>query len=230
MADVWLVVESLRRHFRRGPQLVKALDGIDLEIGRGEFLALVGASGSGKSTLLNLVAGLDTPTSGRVVVDGRPLDALSRREMAAWRARHVGMIFQSFHLVPHFTALENVELAFLFQPGPRSARRPAATALLERVGLADRLDHRPADLSGGECQRVAIARALAGDPEILFADEPTGNLDEANTEQVGALLAELPERGCTVVMTTHDLGLARSRAERIVRLDYGRLAGEERTR
>ncbi len=226
MSETYVAARDLHRHYRRGPQVVKAIDGIDLELARGEFVALVGASGSGKSTLLNLLAGLDSPTSGRIEIEGRPLDSFSRREMAAYRARRVGMIFQSFHLVSHATAVENVELAFWFQPTPRRERRPAATRLLERLGLGDRLDHLPADLSGGECQRVAIARALAGEPEILFADEPTGNLDEANTEQIADVLRELPGRGCGVVMTTHDSGLASACADRIVRLDYGKVVHE----
>jgi putative ABC transport system ATP-binding protein len=229
MEDGWLRTEALCRHYRRGPQLVKALDGVNLSLRRGEFLALVGASGSGKSTLLNLLAGLDTPTSGSVFVDGRVLSSFSRREIADYRATRVGMIFQSFHLIPHYTALENVELAFCFASVPRSGRRAAAAALLERLGLQDRLDHRPADLSGGEQQRVAIARALVGDPDVLLADEPTGNLDAENARRIAALLRDLHRQGRAVVMTTHNLELASSCAQRTLRLDYGRLVGSLRS-
>ena len=230
MTGAWLEGVSLERHYQRGPQLVKAIDGIDIAIDRGEFVAIVGASGSGKSTLLNVLAGLDTPTSGGVLVGGRPRASFSRREMAAYRAHQVGMIFQAFHLIPHSTARENVELAFYFSPTPRAERRSGAGALLDRLGLGDRHDHLPADLSGGECQRVAIARALAGDPEVLFADEPTGNLDEHNTGQIADLLRDLHARGRGVVMTTHDLDLARACANRVVRLEYGRVMSEETLR
>jgi putative ABC transport system ATP-binding protein len=223
MTEAWLRTEALCRHYHRGPQVVKAVDGVDLALARGEFLALVGASGSGKSTLLNLLAGLDTPTSGRIEVEGRSLASFSKRELASYRARRVGMIFQTFHLIPHRTALENVEVALCFQPVPRRDRRSVARAVLARLGLSDREDHRPADLSGGEQQRVAIARALVGEPDILFADEPTGNLDEDNTGQIAELLRELNARGHGVVMTTHDRHLARRCAHRILRLDYGRL-------
>jgi putative ABC transport system ATP-binding protein len=214
------------RHYRRGPQVVKALDAVDLEVARGELLAVVGASGSGKSTLLNLLAALDTPTAGRVEVDGTDLARLTRRAIATYRADRVGMIFQSFHLLPHYTALENVELALCFgSRGSRAADEPRA--LLDRLGLGDRADHRPADLSGGEQQRVAIARALVGGPDVLLADEPTGNLDEENAERIAAVLTDLARRGCSVVMTTHNRELARTHAHRIVRLEYGRVAGAE---
>jgi len=226
MDEAWLRAAGLSRHYRRGPQTVRALDGVDLALGRGEFLALVGASGSGKSTLLNLLAGLDTPTAGRIEVDGRDLASLSRREIAAYRAGHVGMIFQSFHLIAHYTALENVELALCFGSTPRAERRRTATALLERLGLGDRLDHRPADLSGGEQQRVAIARALVRDPDLLLADEPTGNLDAENASLIAELLREVNRQGRAVVITTHNAELARACAERTVRLAFGRVVEE----
>ena len=218
---------GLCRYFRRGPQEVRAVDGIDLSIPRGEFLSIVGASGSGKSTMLALMAGLDTPTAGRIEVGGTVLDTLTRRELARYRAKSVGMVFQSFNLIHHHTALKNVELALQFNDTPVRERRTRATEILERLGLADRLDHRPADLSGGEQQRVAIARALVKHPEILFADEPTGNLDHANAEQIGELLAELNRQGLTVVMATHNLEMARQYGHRQVRMDYGRLVAGE---
>jgi putative ABC transport system ATP-binding protein len=220
-------VRDLCRHYRRGTQTVRALDGVSLSAERGELLAVVGSSGSGKSTLLNLLAGLDTPTSGSLEVDGRPLAELSRRELAAYRAGHVGMIFQSFQLIAHYTALENVALALCFQP-PAAAAASDPRALLERLGLGDRLGHRPGDLSGGEQQRVAVARALVGDPALLLADEPTGNLDETNAARIADLLQELAAQGRTVIMTTHNRVLAAARAHRTVRLDYGKVAEEGR--
>jgi putative ABC transport system ATP-binding protein len=214
---------ELCRVYRRGGSEVRAVDHVDLAIARGTFVALTGASGSGKSTLLNLLAGLDTPTSGRVEVDGFDLGSLSRRQLARYRADRVGMVFQTFNLLPHQTALQNVELALMLKGVPRRERRPRATAILERVGLAERLDHRPADLSGGEQQRVAMARALVKRPDILFADEPTGNLDEQNARQMIELLLELHREGMAVVLATHDLETAERHAERVVRLHYGRI-------
>jgi putative ABC transport system ATP-binding protein len=220
--------EQLCRFYERGPQTVRALDGIDMHVGEGEFLAIIGASGSGKSTLLNLLAGLDTPTSGTIKFEGAALDAFSRRELASYRAHRVGMMFQSFNLVHHRSALENVELALYFNGCPVQDRRDTASAMLERLGLADRMTHRPSDLSGGEQQRVSLARALVKGPEILFADEPTGNLDHENADQIMSLLAELNARGLAVVMVTHDVEIARRHARRIIRLHYGRVVGEEK--
>lgn len=216
---------DLCRYFRRGPQEVRAVDGVNLGIPRGEFLTIVGASGSGKSTILALMAGLDTPTSGQIEVGGTPLSSLTRRELAAYRARSVGMVFQSFNLIHHHTAQKNVELALHFNDTPPRERHHRATEILERLGLADRVDHRPADLSGGEQQRVAMARALVKKPEILFADEPTGNLDHVNTDQIGQLLADLNRQGLTIVMATHNVDMARRYGSRQVRMDYGRILG-----
>jgi len=216
---------DLCRYFRRGPHEVRAVDRVNLSIAKGEFLALVGSSGSGKSTLLAMLAGLDTPTSGRIEVGSRNLNDLSRRELASYRAHRVGMIFQSFNLISHRTALQNVELALYFNQTPRTERVRRATETLEQLGLGDRLDHRPADLSGGEQQRVAIARALVKKPEMLFADEPTGNLDRENCTQIAAILTDLNRQGITVIMVTHDPDLASSHAQRTVRLVYGQVAG-----
>ena len=199
------------------------MDHVTLEIRSGEFVAVVGASGSGKSTLLSLLAGLDTPTSGSIVVDDTDLSDLSRRERAQYRAHKVGMIFQSFNLLPHQTALKNVELALYFNDVPRHDRRHRAEEILRRLGLGDRLDHRPVDLSGGEQQRVAIARALVKRPRILFADEPTGNLDHDNARLIEEALSELHRDGLTVVMVTHDLDLATRTAGRVLRMHYGGL-------
>jgi ABC-type lipoprotein export system ATPase subunit len=226
MAAGWLRTTGLERVYRRGTAEVRALDGIDLEVERGEFMGLIGASGSGKSTLLNLLAGLDTPTAGSIEIGGVALETLSRRRLAALRARTVGMVFQSFNLIGHLSALRNVELALVFGGVPARERTPRARRILERLGLGERLHHRPADLSGGEQQRVALARALVGEPELLLADEPTGNLDHDNTQSIAALLAELHAQGLTIILATHDLELAESAAGRTVRLHYGRVAAD----
>jgi len=227
MPESLLRTERICRYYQRGPHTVKAVDSIDLEIRSGEFLSLVGSSGSGKSTLLNILAGLDQPTSGKLMIGKRHLDEMSRRDRAQYRAHRVGMIFQSFNLVPHLTAQGNIELALLFNDTPKNERKERAIEILSRLGLADRLDHLPADLSGGEQQRVAIARALVKKPDIIFADEPTGNLDQENSDDIAALLKEQHAAGLTVVMVTHDLNLAQKVSQRIVRLDYGHIAGEE---
>jgi putative ABC transport system ATP-binding protein len=223
----WLKTVDLCRYYRRGPHEVRAVDSVNISVKRGEFMAIVGASGSGKSTMLNLLAGLDTPTSGRIELAGAALSSLSRRELAAYRAMKVGMVFQSFNLIAHHTALRNVEMALLFNNTGPKQRRELATEILQRLGLGDRLDHRPPDLSGGEQQRVALARALVKKPEILFADEPTGNLDHVNSDQIGDLLAELNGQGLTIIMATHDLELAGRYAHRTVRMDYGKLVGDQ---
>lgn len=215
------------RYYRRGPQQVRAVDMVNLAVARGEFLGIVGASGSGKSTLLNLLAGLDVPTSGRIEVDGTDLGSLSRRELSAYRAHRVGMVFQAFNLIRHRSALENVATALYFTGVPFRERRRRAGEMLERLGLGDRLDHRPGDLSGGEQQRVAIARALVKKPEVLFADEPTGNLDRDNTREIAEHLQAFNRQGITVIMVSHDLELARSCVNRMVRMDYGKLSAPE---
>lgn len=221
--DGWIRTIDLCRYYQRGRHEVRAVDQVNLSIGRGEFLGVVGASGSGKSTLLNLLAGLDTPTSGHVAVDGRRLDTLSRRVLSAYRARKVGMVFQSFNLIPQHTALRNVEMALYFGDTRPRDRRKRATEVLERLGLGDRLEHRPADLSGGEQQRVAIARALVKQPEIVFADEPTGNLDQENTDAITGILGELNRTGLTVVVVTHDVEMVSRIAGRVLRMHYGRI-------
>ncbi|MCX5752706.1 MAG: ABC transporter ATP-binding protein [Candidatus Krumholzibacteria bacterium] len=226
MSDSIIRTEQLSRWFRRGPQEVRAVDGVDMRVEEGEFLAIIGASGSGKSTLLNLLAGLDTPTSGRIEFRGTSLDSLSRRELASYRALRIGMMFQSFNLIHHRSALENVELALYFNDCPVRERRSRAAAMLERLGLADRTAHRPGDLSGGEQQRVALARALAKNPAILLADEPTGNLDRRNADQIMSLLSDLNARGLTIVMVTHDVETAGRNARRIVRMHYGRVVAD----
>jgi putative ABC transport system ATP-binding protein len=212
---------DLRRYYRRGKSEVRALDGVSVTVGRGEFVSLVGASGSGKTSLLNLMAGLDTPTSGTVEFDGVSLASMARRDRARQRAKKIGMIFQSFNLIAHYTALQNVETALYFDGTPRADRTRLATAALEQLGLSDRLTHRPADLSGGEQQRVAVARAVVKQPEILFADEPTGNLDYDNSRLIMSLMKQYNVEGLTIVLVTHNLDLARGLSHRIVKMEYG---------
>jgi putative ABC transport system ATP-binding protein len=219
----WITTCDLRRHYQRGHSEVRALDGVSLAMERGQFLALVGASGSGKSTLLNLVAGLDTPTSGDIEVDGVALGSLGRRGLSRYRAERIGMIFQSFNLIPHHTALRNVEMAMYFNTTPADRRRRMAGDILTRLGLEDRLDHRPADLSGGQQQRVAVARALVKKPDILLADEPTGNLDRDNAALLANLISELNREGLTVIVATHDQVMAEAHAHRVVRMEYGKV-------
>lgn len=228
--DSYLRTLDLCRHYRRGPQTVRAVDGVSINVLRGEFLGVVGSSGSGKTTLLNLLAGLDTPTSGTVHLEELPLSSMTRRQLASYRARKVGMIFQSFNLIPHYTALQNVETALYFDGTPHRERHRIASAILEQLGLADRMTHRPADLSGGEQQRVAVGRAIVKNPEILFADEPTGNLDFENAAQIANLLTELNRKGLTVVMVTHNLEMAQQRANRTIRMQYGRVLPPDEAR
>ncbi len=225
--DAAVETRDLAKHYQMGQAVVRALDGVTLTVGRGEFLGLLGTSGSGKSTLLNLIAGLDHPTSGALRVFGRDLAALSRNHLSLHRRRNVGMIFQSFNLIPTMTALENVALALMFADVPRGERDRRARHLLEEVGLGGRQAHRPKELSGGEQQRVAIARALANDPEILLADEPTGNLDSRTGQEILALLRDLNASGKrTVIMVTHDAALAAACAHRVVTLLDGRIVAE----
>jgi predicted ABC-type transport system involved in lysophospholipase L1 biosynthesis ATPase subunit len=201
---------------------VYALQGVSLEVRRGERVALLGKSGSGKSTLLNLLGGIDQPTRGSRQVAGRALERLSGRELARFRCEAVGMIFQSFNLIPSRTALENVELPMIFAGRPPRQRRAEARAVLEAVGLGERLHHRPAQLSGGEAQRVAFARALVNQPAILLADEPTGNLDSATAREIMDLLMQhVRARGTTLLLVTHDEDLAQSCTDRVLRLKDG---------
>ncbi len=213
--------------YRRGPQVVPVLAGLSFAIGEGEFLALMGPSGSGKSTLLNLIAGIDRADSGQLEVAGQDISRLSEAELADWRARHVGFIFQFYNLMPVLTAQENVELPLLLKDLPRRERRERAATALTMVGLGDRLDHRPNELSGGQQQRVAIARALITDPTLIVADEPTGDLDRESADDILHLLQRLNrELGKTIVMVTHDPHAARS-AHAIMHLEKGELSGRE---
>lgn len=222
--DPFILAQALVREHRVGPATIRALDGVDLHVQRGEFVAVLGVSGSGKSTLLHLLGGLDTPTAGKVVVAGRDLTAMSPRERALYRRFHVGFVFQSYYLVPSLTAEENVALALTFQGVfGREASRRAAEAL-RRVGLEHRASHRPSQLSGGEQQRVAIARAIVHQPPLLLADEPTGNLDRATAASVTAVLNDIHrDLGTTILIVTHDEELASGTAQRVVRLRDGRV-------
>jgi putative ABC transport system ATP-binding protein len=222
-----LVAEQVRKVYRTGGVEVEALSGLDLTVRRGELVAVMGPSGSGKTTLLNCLSGLDDVDGGRVLVEGRDLFAMSDARRTSHRARTMGFIFQSFNLIPVFTAAENVELPLLLNGVPAKPARATAVQMLERVGLGHRVAHRPGELSGGEQQRVTIARALAARPAIVWADEPTGNLDTQMADQVIGLLHELNRReGQTIVLVTHDPGVGGS-AGRLVRMRDGRLVGDE---
>lgn len=221
--DGFIVCRDLRREYRRGEEVVRPLDGLDLDLDRGAFVALMGPSGSGKSTLLNLLAGIDRPTSGTVSIDGTSIGELSRGELARWRRHAVGYVFQLYNLVPVLTAYENVELPLLLHDLSRRERHRRVAEALELVDLVDRHRHLPRQLSGGQEQRVAIARAIVTDPTILLADEPTGDLDRASADSIMALLGRLHrDLGKTLVMVTHDPTVA-ARAEATLHLDKGRL-------
>jgi len=225
MASVRLV--DVRKVYRRDTQDVPVLDGVTLEVGTGDYLALMGPSGSGKTTLLNLIGGIDRPTSGDVIVGDTNLAKLDGKALAKWRARNIRFIFQLYNLIPVLTALQNVELPLLLVKMSGKERRDRARTALELVGLADRLSHYPRQLSGGQEQRVAIARAMVSDPEVLLADEPTGDLDRKSAGEILQLLQQLNEKyQKTVVMVTHDPHAA-ERAHRVVHLEKGVLATDE---
>jgi putative ABC transport system ATP-binding protein len=212
-----------------GSSIIRAVDGVTLEIQSSEFVALLGSSGSGKSSLLNLLAGLDSPTSGSVVVGGQNLAGLSREDLAKYRRHTVGMVFQSFNLIPSMTVLENVELPLRFAEVDRGKRSALASAALEKVGLSGRMQHRPIELSGGEQQRVAIARALINGPSILLADEPTGNLDSHTGTEVMDLIRSLNENSqMTVVLVTHERNIAEKYASRLVSMGDGKIIADQR--
>jgi putative ABC transport system ATP-binding protein len=219
-----VIIDNVRKTYQRDAEQILVLDGLSLDVPEGEFVALMGPSGSGKTTLLNLVAGIDRPTSGRVIVAGTEVSALSESALAAWRSRHVGFIFQFYNLIPVLTALENVELPLLLTKLRRGERRERALTALRVVGLADRAAHYPRQLSGGQEQRVAIARAIVTDPAVLVADEPTGDLDARSAEDILNLMQLLNEDfGKTIVMVTHDpRASARAHTER--HLDKGVLS------
>lgn len=229
MTEGFIRARGLTKRYVIGGSAVEALRDADLEVAAGESIALVGPSGSGKTTLLNLVGGLDVPTSGRVVVDGYDLAAFSRDELARYRRRTVGFVFQAFRLLPHLTARENIALPLLLAGTDRAAAETRGGELLERVGLGARARHRPAQLSAGEQQRVATARAVAQEPKVLLADEPTGNLDAAAASELLGLFEELRSQdGLTLIVATHNPDVA-ARADRVVALRAGRVEEPART-
>ncbi|MCW1923278.1 ABC transporter ATP-binding protein [Luteolibacter arcticus] len=223
MNEPMIQCRGVSKSYRKGSSVVTPLEKLDLDVPRGQFLALMGPSGSGKTTLLNLLSGIDSPTEGSLVIAGKELAKLNRRELTKWRANHVGYIFQLYHLVPVLSAFENVELPLLLAPMAKKDRHARVEAALSLVGLADRMHHTPGELSGGQEQRVAIARALVADPALLVADEPTGDLDRESATRILGLLQQLSrEHGKTIVMVTHDPRAAEA-ADRTLHLEKGQL-------
>jgi putative ABC transport system ATP-binding protein len=227
MEGAMIRMRQVRKAYTMGRVEVEALRGVDLDIARNEYVAVVGPSGSGKSTLMNIVGCLDTPTSGDYVLSGEVVKGLDRNRLAEIRNKHIGFVFQNFNLLPYATALENVELPLLFGGVPARQRKERAAEMLRRVDLAERMDHKPTELSGGQMQRVAIARALVNDPAIILADEPTGNLDSASGHAIVDLFQELHDAGQTIVMITHDQAVAKL-ASRVVQIRDGQIV-EDRT-
>jgi putative ABC transport system ATP-binding protein len=220
-------IRDLRKIYRMGESEVRALDGVDLDVSAGEYLAIMGPSGSGKSTLMNLVGCLDTPTSGHYLLNDQAVEGLDDTELANIRNREIGFVFQTFNLLPRASALANVELPLIYARMPTGKRRKLAREALDKVGLGDRVKHQPNELSGGQRQRVAVARALVNRPSILLADEPTGNLDSRTSEDIMALFNELNAAGNTIVLVTHEEDIAKN-ASRVVRLLDGKVVSDER--
>jgi len=221
--DSIVCVHGVHKYFRRGSERVDVLNGVTLNVPEGEFLGLMGPSGSGKTTLLNLIAGLDTPSQGEIVVGDRLISAMSEGQLAGWRTRHIGFIFQFYHLLPVLTAYENTELPLLLLPLSAAQRKQQVMTALELVGLSNRIHHRPGQLSGGQQQRVGIARAIATDPTLIVADEPTGDLDAHAAEEILNLLCELRKAlHKTIILVTHDPRAAQ-RADRLLHLEKGQL-------
>jgi putative ABC transport system ATP-binding protein len=226
MADSIVRVSRIFKNFHRGSETIEVLVDLNLEVPSGQFLALMGPSGSGKTTLLNLIAGLDQPTAGDIWVGQEKISAMSESQLAKWRTRNIGFVFQFYHLLPVLTAYENVELPLLLLPLSAAQRRQQVLTALELVGLADRVHHRPGQLSGGQQQRVGIARAVVTDPTLIMADEPTGDLDSKSAAEILDLLVELQKSMAkTIVMVTHDPRAA-ERAQRVLHLDKGKLVDD----
>ena len=218
-------LRNIQRHYQIGPEQIRALDGVDLDVAQNDYLAVMGTSGSGKSTLMNILGCLDRPTSGSYELDGKLVSSMSAGQLALVRNERIGFVFQSFELLPRMTALKNVELPLIYARNGWFGRTTRAREALERVGLGDRMRHRPNQLSGGQKQRVAIARALVNRPAILLADEPTGNLDSRTSEEILALFEQLHAQGQTIIMVTHEPDVARH-ARRIVRMRDGRVLSD----
>jgi putative ABC transport system ATP-binding protein len=221
-----ITAQDLVKLYQMGEETVRALDGVSFSVPRGDYCAIVGPSGSGKSTLMNILGGLDTPSGGRIVIDGADIGALDDDALANFRNRTIGFVFQSFNLLPRLTALENVELPMIYGGVDPKLRRERAAGLLARVGLGERLGHRPTQLSGGQQQRVAIARALAGKPAILLADEPTGALDTHTGQEILRLFGELNQEGATVILVTHDRGVAAA-TRRTIEMRDGHIVADQ---
>ncbi len=226
LPDVIILTHKLTREYDMGSELVRALRGVSVQIRKNEYVAVMGPSGSGKSTLMNLIGCLDTPTSGEYWLNGQKVSDLADDELARIRNKEIGFVFQTFNLLPRADALHNVELPLIYAGMSARTRRERAAHALERVGLGDRMDHKPNELSGGQRQRVAIARALVNEPSILLADEPTGNLDSATSTEIMAVFAELHRQGQTVVMVTHEHDIA-AHAERVITLRDGVVATDQ---
>ncbi|MFC0269378.1 ABC transporter ATP-binding protein [Kushneria aurantia] len=225
--EAMLVCRDLTRVYREGPQDLTVLDSLELNVAAGERIAVVGSSGSGKTTLLNLLGGLDRPTHGTIRIGGHAIAGLSETAIGRFRNRHIGFVYQFHHLLAEFTALENVAMPLIIRGQRRAAAAEKARALLERVGMAARGEHKPGELSGGERQRVAIARALVTDPSLVLMDEPTGNLDQTTARQILALMDDVAERSRSAfVVVTHDMAIARHQ-DRVLRLDGGRLTADD---
>ncbi len=227
MTDAIILVTDLKREYQMGAEIVRALQGVDISIRRNEYVAIMGPSGSGKSTLMNLIGCLDTPSAGEYWLKGLEVSTMGDDELAHVRNREIGFVFQTFNLLPRASALHNVELPLIYAGVKARTRRERAAKALTRVGLGDRMDHRPNELSGGQRQRVAIARALVNEPSILLADEPTGNLDSTTSEEIMAVFEELHAQGQTVIMVTHERDIA-AHAHRIVTLKDGLIHSDTR--
>jgi putative ABC transport system ATP-binding protein len=225
MSKTLIKISNIKRDFALGNEIVYVLKGIDLEIKKGEYVALMGPSGSGKSTLMNLLGCLDTPTSGSYILNGKDVSKMHDDELADIRNKEIGFIFQTFNLLPRTTALDNVALPMIYAGHSKSERNTRATEVLKQVNLADRMDHQPNQLSGGQRQRVAIARALVNKPSIILADEPTGNLDSKTSEEIMALLEEIHQKGNTIIVVTHEEDIA-AHAKRIIRMRDGRIESD----
>lgn len=223
--DLLIDVKDMKKIYNPGENEVHALDGVSLQIHTGEFVAIIGQSGSGKSTLMNMLGCLDVPTSGEYYLDGRDVSGLEDNELSVIRNEEIGFIFQGFNLIPNLTALENVELPLIYRKVAASERHRLAIDSLEKVGLGNRMDHKPSEMSGGQQQRVAIARALAAKPPVILADEPTGNLDSKSSVEIMHILKELNKDGRTVILITHDNGIAQS-ANRIIRIVDGKIEAD----